>query len=79
MNFFYPYSIIFNPPAKFQTNSRILKKYTAIYENRPPAHAEGRNPTKNFFNFCQKSDKLFHETAVEQQRVYLNNSFLRNN
>ena len=44
--------------AKFQRNSRILKKYTAIYEKRPPTHVGSRFLPRNLFCFYKKSNKF---------------------
>ncbi len=51
--------------AKVHTNSRILKKYTVIFQNPHFIIAEWRLSHENLFNFYQKSNKLFHKTTVE--------------
>ena len=52
--------------AKFQRISRILKKNTANYENRPPGYVEVRFELRNLSDFYEKSNKLFHAETVEQ-------------
>ena len=51
--------------AKFQRISRILKKNTANYENRPPGDVGGRFELRNLSDFYEKSNKLFHAETVE--------------
>lgn len=52
--------------AKFQRISRILKKNTSNYENRPPGYVGGRFELRNLPDFYEKSNKLFHAETVEQ-------------
>ena len=46
--------------AKFSRDSRIFKKYTVIFKNRPYRYLQGRFRDWILFNFYEKSIKLFH-------------------
>jgi len=47
--------------AKFKTNSRILKKYTAICKNRHSTHVECRLLPRNLFDFYKNTNLLFYD------------------
>ena len=54
-------------PAKFRRAIRILKKYTAIYENQPPTYAGGRLLPRILFLFYKNGDKCY-VTSSEVER-----------
>ena len=50
--------------TKFQTIIRILKKNTAISQNRRSCYLKARFPHKILFNNYKKSNKMFHTCST---------------
>ena len=51
-------------PTKFQTIIRILKKNTAISQNRRSCYLQARFPHKILFNNYKKIKKMFHTCST---------------